>query len=134
MRSRSRRRGFRAAGPSIAAFARGIRRLYIEEPNQSWRFSMYKAGRTIVAIAFTCMAMVPPALAQPAARAKAVSSSTDGVIATLFAAKTFDQTAISPDAQQVAWVEVTKEGSAIFLSAATDAAPRRITARGQSDI
>ncbi|MGZ4830524.1 MAG: TolB family protein, partial [Candidatus Angelobacter sp.] len=96
---------------------------------------MYKAGRTIVAIAFACLVVVPLALAQPAARAraKAGSSSMDGVIATLFAAKTFDQTAISPDARQVAWVESTKEGSAIFISAAAGGAPRRITAGGQSE-
>ncbi|MGZ4868470.1 MAG: S9 family peptidase, partial [Candidatus Angelobacter sp.] len=94
---------------------------------------MYKAGRTIVAIAFACLVVVPLALAQPAARAKTGSSSMDGVIATLFAAKTFDQTAISPDARQVAWVESTKEGSAIFISAATGGAPRRITAGGKSE-
>src|ERR1700719_1566506 len=94
---------------------------------------MYKAGRTIVAIAFMCLILFPLALAQPASRAKAGASSTDGVIATLFAAKTFDQTAISPDAQQVAWVEVTKGGSAIFISATTGGAPRRITAGGKSE-
>ena len=57
---------------------------------------MYKAERTVVAIAFACL-MVPLALAQPPSRAhaKAASSSTDGVIATLFAAKTFAQTAKS---------------------------------------
>ena len=94
---------------------------------------MYKAGRTIVAIAFTCLVMTPLALAQPSSFAHAGRSSTDGVLATLFAAKTFDQTAISPDAQQVAWVEVTKEGSAIFISASTGGAPRRITAGGKSE-
>src|SRR6202045_881357 len=95
---------------------------------------MYKAERTIVAIAFACL-MVPLALAQPPSRAhaKAASSSTDGVIATLFAAKTFDQTAIPPGAKQVAWVEVTKGGSGIFISAATGGAPRRVTAGGQSE-
>ena len=40
----------------------------------------------------------------------------DSVIATLWAGKTFDQTAISPDGKQVAWVENSKDGSAIFIS------------------
>ncbi|HEV7522103.1 MAG TPA: LpqB family beta-propeller domain-containing protein, partial [Candidatus Angelobacter sp.] len=96
---------------------------------------MHKAGRTIFAIVFTCLVALPLALAQSAthAGAKAASSSMDGVIATLFAARTFDQTAISPDAKQVAWVEVTKGGSAIFIAAATGGAPRRVTAAGQAE-
>jgi dipeptidyl aminopeptidase/acylaminoacyl peptidase len=96
---------------------------------------MYKAGRTMIAIAFTCLVVVPLVIAQPAARARAktASSSMDGVIATLFAAKTFDQTAISPDAMQVGWVEVTKGGSAIFISAITGGGPRRITAGGKTE-
>jgi dipeptidyl aminopeptidase/acylaminoacyl peptidase len=96
---------------------------------------MYKAGRTIVAIAFACLMLVPLALAQPgsSARTKPGSSSMDGVIAALWAGKTFDQTAISPDGKQVAWVENTKDGSAIFISAVTGGAPRRITAGGQSE-
>ena len=57
----------------------------------------------------------------------------DGVIAALWAAKTFDQAAISPDGKQVAWVENTKDGSAIFISAVTGGTPRRITAGGQSE-
>jgi dipeptidyl aminopeptidase/acylaminoacyl peptidase len=55
----------------------------------------------------------------------------DGAIATLFAARTFDQTAISPDAKQVGWVEVTKGGSQIFVSATSGGASRRITAGGK---
>ncbi len=96
---------------------------------------MYKAGRTIVAIAFACLIVVPLALAQPAssARTKPNSSSMDGVIAALWAGKTFDQAAISPDGKQVAWVENTKDGSAIFISAVTGGTPRRITAGGQSE-
>jgi dipeptidyl aminopeptidase/acylaminoacyl peptidase len=96
---------------------------------------MYKAGRTMIAIAFACLVVVPLVIAQPPARARAkfASSSMDGMIATLFAAKTFDQTAISPDAKQVAWVEVTKGGSAIFISAITGGGPRRITAGGKTE-
>ncbi len=96
---------------------------------------MHKAGRTIVAIAFACLVLARPGLAQTSssARTKPSSSSMDNVIATLWAGKNFDQTAISPDGKQVAWVEITKDGSAIFISAATGGTPRRITAGGQSE-
>lgn len=96
---------------------------------------MHKAGKTIIAIAFASLALVPAALAQPAssAHAQASSSSMDGVIAALGASKTFDQAAISPDGKQVAWVEITKQGSAIFVSASTGGTPRRVTAGGQSE-
>ncbi|HZD08246.1 MAG TPA: hypothetical protein VE176_08355, partial [Candidatus Limnocylindrales bacterium] len=96
---------------------------------------MHKVGRTIIAIAFAGILLVPLALAQPAstARAKASSSPMDNVIATLWAGKNFDQTAISPDGKHVAWVEITKDGSAIFISAVTGGTPRRITAGGQSE-
>jgi dipeptidyl aminopeptidase/acylaminoacyl peptidase len=96
---------------------------------------MHKAGRINVAIAFASLVLVPFTLAQPAspARTKPSSSSMNSVIATLWAGKTFDQTAISPDGKQVAWVEITKDGSAIFISAATGGTPRRITAGGQSE-
>ncbi|MGC2745485.1 MAG: S9 family peptidase [Candidatus Angelobacter sp.] len=99
---------------------------------------MHKAGRTIIAFVFAGFLLVPLALAQPAsaAGAKTGSSSMDNVIATLWAGKIFDQAAISPDGKQVAWVENTKEGSAIFVSAvsaATGGSPRRVTAGGQSE-
>jgi dipeptidyl aminopeptidase/acylaminoacyl peptidase len=95
---------------------------------------MHKVGRTIIAIALAGILLVPLALAQSAStvRAKA-SSSMDSVMATLWAGKNFDQTAISPDGKQVAWVEITKDGSAIFISAVTGGTPRRITAGGQSE-
>jgi len=96
---------------------------------------MHKVGRTNLAIAFASLVLVPLALAQPSspARSKPGSSSMDSVIATLWAGKTFDQAAISPNGKQVAWVEITKEGSAIFISASTGGTPRRITAGGQSE-
>jgi dipeptidyl aminopeptidase/acylaminoacyl peptidase len=96
---------------------------------------MHKVRRTIVAIAFASVLLLPLAFAQPAsrARAKANPSPMDSVIATLWAGKTFDQTAISPDGKQVVWVEITKDGSAIFISAATGGTPRRITAGGQTE-
>ncbi len=96
---------------------------------------MHKVARTNVAIILASLVLVPLALAQPGppAHAKTSSSSMDSVIATLWAGKTFDQTAISPDGKQVAWVEITKDGSAIFVSAITGGTPRRITAGGQSE-
>src|SRR5437764_10753649 len=51
------------------------------------------------------------------------------VISTLFSLKTIDQTAISPDGQQVAWVQ---EGKIFVTNLAASAAPRRITAGGGS--
>src|SRR5262249_19563755 len=58
----------------------------------------------------------------------------DDVIRTLFAGREFDQTAISPDGRQVAWVEklVDKSGvpngnSAIYVSAVDGGVPHRIT-------
>jgi hypothetical protein len=90
---------------------------------------MYKAGRTTVAIIFAGLLLVPLALAQPGSPARTKPSSSMGnVIATLWAGKTFDQTAISPDGKQVAWVENSKDGSAIFVSAITGGTPRRVTA------
>ena len=94
---------------------------------------MHKVGR-MIAIIFASLLLVPLALAQPASgvRAKTISPM-DNVIATLWAGKTFDQTAISPDGKQVAWVENAKEGSAIFISAISGGTPRRVTAGGQSE-
>ena len=96
---------------------------------------MNKAGRTIIAIAFAHLVLVSLALAQPAAPAhtKVTKSPMDDTISTLFAARTFDQTAISPDGRQVAWVEDAKDGSAIYVSAIGGGAARRITAGGQSE-
>jgi dipeptidyl aminopeptidase/acylaminoacyl peptidase len=96
---------------------------------------MNKAGKTTIAIAFMCLAAAPLALAQPAAHshAKAVKSPMDGVIHALFDAKTFEQAAIAPDGKQLAWVESTKAGSAIYISAIGGGTPRRITAGGKSE-
>jgi dipeptidyl aminopeptidase/acylaminoacyl peptidase len=96
---------------------------------------MHKAGRTVIAITFAFLMLPPLVLAQPAspARAKAAASPMGGVINTLFGAKTFDQAAISPDGKQVAWVEITKGGPVIFVSAVGGGTPRRITAGGRSE-
>src|SRR6478609_4697054 len=98
-------------------------------------FRMHKAERILVAITFVFLMGTPLVFAQPASRApaKAAASPMDGVITTLFGAKTFDQAANSPDGKQVAWVEMTKSGPAIFVSAAGGGTPRRITAGGQSE-
>ena len=91
---------------------------------------MYPVRRTMIAVAMICLVSVTIVLAQPAshAHAKAVKSPMDGVINALFGAKTFEQAAIAPDGRQLAWVENTKEGSAIFVSAVSGGTPRRITA------
>src|SRR5205807_6929315 len=47
------------------------------------------------------------------------------VISTLFSLKTIDQTAISPDGQQVAWVQ---DGKIYVTNLTAGATPRRITA------
>jgi dipeptidyl aminopeptidase/acylaminoacyl peptidase len=96
---------------------------------------MRKAGRIIVAITLTFLMLTPLVLAQTAsrARAKAAASPMDRVIDTLFGTKTFDQAAISPDGKQVAWVENSKDGSAIFLSDISAPKPRRMIAGGHAE-
>src|ERR1051326_1765516 len=83
---------------------------------------MALVARKIV-IAWICLLSVSLAFAQ----------AQDDAIRTLFAATTFEQTAISPDAKQVAWVETGKEGSAIFVSEVNAPKPRRITAGGPTE-
>jgi dipeptidyl aminopeptidase/acylaminoacyl peptidase len=112
-----------------------IAALYIWQQINPGDYGMHKVGRTITAIIFANLLLAPVALAQPASavRAKASSSPMDNVIATLSAGKNFDQTAISPDGKQVAWVENSKEGSAIFISVIGGGTPRHITAGGRSE-
>jgi dipeptidyl aminopeptidase/acylaminoacyl peptidase len=74
-------------------------------------------------MAFTCLLLVPPAFSQ----------TNDDVIRALFTATTFEQTAISPDAKQVAWVESSKSGSAILVADVATPKPRRITAGGHAE-
>src|SRR5438270_2520695 len=88
---------------------------------------MGTAARKIV-LAFTCFLLAP--LALPQTRTAAPQ---DDVVRTLFAATTFDQAAISPDAKQVAWVENDKDGSAIFISEISAPKPRRMTAGGHAE-
>src|SRR5437588_3420585 len=88
---------------------------------------MATAARKIV-LAFTCFLLAP--LAFPQTRTAAPQ---DDVVRTLFAATTFDQAAISPDAKQVAWVENDKDGSAIFISEISAPKPRRMTAGGHAE-
>jgi dipeptidyl aminopeptidase/acylaminoacyl peptidase len=106
--------------------------LYIWQINPG-DYRMHKVGR-MIAIIFASLLLVPLTLAQPASavRAKTISPM-DNVIATLWAGKTFDQTAISPEGKQVAWVENSKEGSAIFIAATSGGTPRRVTAGGGSE-
>ncbi|MGC2697007.1 MAG: S9 family peptidase [Candidatus Angelobacter sp.] len=100
---------------------------------------MPAALRKFFVIALICLVCVPLGVAQSSApRATATSSSPkaasmDEVVHALFSATTFEQAAISPDGKQVAWVESTKGGSAIYLSDLSGAKPRRITAGGSSE-
>ncbi len=96
---------------------------------------MNKAGRNILVVIMACLVLLPLALAQTGARprAKAIQSPMAGVMGVLFSAITFDQTAISPDGRQVAWVETSKAGSAIYVAATGGGPPRRITAGGPAE-
>ena len=102
---------------------------------------MAKSVRKIAVIALVSFLSVMLAVAQssapPAAAkaspVKATAGSMDDVVQTLFAATTFSQAVISPDGKQVAWVESTKSGSAIYVSEVATVKPRRITAGGSSE-
>ena len=97
---------------------------------------MRKAARTMMAVVITFLLLASFSVAQTTSRTgakKTPASSMDGVISTLFGTKTFDQTAISPDGRSVAWVENTKDGSSVFVSSISGAAPRRISAGGKSE-
>ena len=83
---------------------------------------MATATRKMVT-AFTCFLLVPLAFSQ----------TNNDVIRALFGATTFEQTAISPDAKQVAWVESSKDGSAIFTSEIATSKPHRTTAGGHAE-
>lgn len=82
-----------------------------------------------------CLTALLLLLSSPAPAQQKNTAALEGVIHTLFAGKTFDQAAISPDAKQVAWVErlVDKNGvpngtSAIYVADISGGTPRRITA------
>ena len=92
---------------------------------------MLKVATRIVIILSAAMIWTPSLPAQ-----RKGSPALNEVIHTLFAAKGFDQTAISPDGKQVAWVEeladkngIPNGNSAIYLSGVNPgASPRRISA------
>jgi dipeptidyl aminopeptidase/acylaminoacyl peptidase len=87
-----------------------------------------------LAIAFACFLFAHSALFAQSAASKAKSAAaSDEVVRALFAATTFDQAAISPDAKQVAWVENGAEGSAIYVAEINSPKPRRITAGGHAE-
>src|SRR6185437_12004899 len=76
-----------------------------------------------------------PAAGQPGATQRGASPlpaknpALNEAIQTLFATKTFSQTAISPDGKSVAWVENVGPGkSAIYVSEVSGGKPHRITA------
>src|SRR5262249_28309788 len=102
--------------------ARRIRRLYIEDQFSLRRHSMVSLRRlALIALFFSLL----PLWAQTPAPKPELKNAID----TLFAARKFDQTAISPDGKLVAWVESIKPGSsAIYIAPAAGGQPRRITA------
>src|SRR5215510_1717288 len=87
--------------------------------------------RLLPAIALTCLLLASFAYSQPSPSRP--HPPMDAVVRTLFAGASFDQAAISPDGRQVAWVESSKGGSAIYLSDLSIPRPRRITASGKSE-
>lgn len=103
--------------------------LYIEN-----RFSTPGAFmRSTLRLFFACLLfllVVQLASAQPAGKAVPdEKSAVDDAIRTMFAGKTFEQAAISPDGKQVAWVErISPIETAIFVSPVHGGTPRRITA------
>jgi dipeptidyl aminopeptidase/acylaminoacyl peptidase len=104
---------------------------------------MSSAVRKPIVIAFACLAfaslafsqpaVTKPVATKPAAIKTAAPKPMDEVVRTLFSGVTFEQAAISPDARLVAWVENSKEGSAVYVSGTGAAKPRRITAGGKSE-
>jgi dipeptidyl aminopeptidase/acylaminoacyl peptidase len=89
------------------------------------------AARKIIVTVLACLVSVPLAVSQSAT--PHASKAMDEVVRTLFAATTFDQAAISPDGTQVAWVEVAKGGSSVYVSGIGAVKPRRVTAGGHSE-
>ena len=89
------------------------------------------AARQSLVASFLCFTLLGTAQAtKPQAK---TAGALNQVIDTLFAGTRFEQTAISPDAKQVAWVETTKDGSAIYASDISTPKPRRISAGGKSE-
>jgi dipeptidyl aminopeptidase/acylaminoacyl peptidase len=85
--------------------------------------------RLISFTAMLCFLSAALAIAQPAQTASNVSPAVDNAIRSMSAARTFEQTAISPDGKQVAWVErVSPLETAIYISPAQGGTPRRVTA------
>ncbi|HYL10018.1 MAG TPA: S9 family peptidase [Candidatus Acidoferrales bacterium] len=109
---------------------------------------MIAAWTAVTCLACASFAQEKPAARKPAAKPRAAAkpqanhSPVAGAMEAVFATKTFEQAAISPDGKRVAWVEtlIGKNGApsgntAIYLAdAKPGAAPRRITAgSGTSD-
>src|SRR2546421_9535028 len=87
---------------------------------------MAKAAWKIISIALMCLGFIPFAFSQSA-------TPMDDVVHTLFSATSFYRAGISSDGKEVAWVESSKEGSAIYVSETGIPRPRRITAGGHSE-
>ena len=104
------------------------------------RFARWFAAATPLALSSVMASSQTAAAAHTGAERRAMSqakapSPLDAVVATLFAAHTFEQAAISPDGKRVAWVERLqgKDGAptgktALYVSDVKEnAAPRRVT-------
>src|SRR5579864_1445790 len=91
---------------------------------------MSSVWRSFCFAVFICLQTIQLAWAQPASKsAYSPKSPVDEAIRTMFASKTFEQTAISPDGKQVAWVErISPVETVIFVSAVQGGTPRRMTA------
>src|SRR5947207_4592239 len=94
---------------------------------------MAKAAWKIILIALICLGSVPLAFSQSVAPSEKSATPMDDVVHTLFAATSFYRVGISSDGKEVAWVESSKEGSAIYVSETGIPRPRRITAGGHSE-
>src|SRR5437763_6061384 len=92
---------------------------------------MAKAAWKIILTALIGLGSI--AFSQSAAPPGKSATPMDDVVHTLFAATSFYQAAISSDGRNVAWVESSKDGPAIYVSETSAPRPRRITAGGHSE-
>lgn len=85
-------------------------------------------SRVAIALAFFLASFISATAQTPGAEKSKQNSAVDSIIATLFATKGFQQAAISPDGQKVAWVEtLADDNTAIFVApAAGNSSPQRI--------
>ncbi|HZU33831.1 MAG TPA: hypothetical protein VFB79_22140, partial [Candidatus Angelobacter sp.] len=93
---------------------------------------MHKAAKTAVLFVMICLGLTEFPAAQSVEHSR-TKSAMDDVITTLFSAKGFAQTSVSPDGKQVAWVENENGNEAIHVSSVNGGNPQRITAGGMTE-